>query len=217
MKKSNLFGAVLALFCLPGVFISCSDPSDDSVSNTGYTINFDLNNGTSEKVSVKVTSGSNSEKLGSYFDSIPTCEDKVLLGWATEENTAEPKYDMNSTIELNSNITLYAVWKTQYIQYFTVESVAGTPGKYKISFNISKNVSKYVLSYEHDHDGSGDREIDATARTPGDYTIYEMLNNESMFNFGKADYVYTYTLTAKLKSGGVESSKLVITVPYTGD
>ena len=81
--------------------------SETKVLNA-YTLSYDLNGGTGT-----ITNQVYLENTDLTITNVePTREDFTFLGWSTNSSATESEYEKGSTIKLISNVTLYAVWKS---------------------------------------------------------------------------------------------------------
>ena len=84
-----------------------SDTFDIYVDDTSsYTLTYNANGGSGAPSS---TSGATSYTISS---TVPTRQGYTFLGWSTSSSASSATYKPGQTINLSSNTTLYAVWKT---------------------------------------------------------------------------------------------------------
>ena len=122
MKKILLF--ILLSFCI------IIRTSALTCNENEFIVNYNANKG-----KIKLTSECVSETL---TDIKPTRSGYTFLGWSESKTASIPTYNAGDEIELNNNITLYAVWSKGYKLSFN-----GNGGK---SSKKYKTVYKY-LSY----------------------------------------------------------------------
>ena len=81
--------------------------SETKVLNA-YTLSYNLNGGTGT-----ITNQVSLENTDLTITNVePTREDFNFLGWSTNSSATASEYEKGSTINLTSNVTLYAVWKS---------------------------------------------------------------------------------------------------------
>ena len=82
--------------------------TSETVVLNAYTLSYDLNGGTGT-----ITNQVSLENTDLTITNVePTREDFTFLGWSTNNSSTEAEYEKGSTIKLISNVTLYAVWKS---------------------------------------------------------------------------------------------------------
>ena len=96
----------------------------ENSSATYYTLSYNANGGSNAPSSQRVKANT-----GFYLSSSkPTRSGYTFLGWSTNKNATSASYSPNAGVKINSNITLYAVWKkntttaTTYTGYVNTSS-----------------------------------------------------------------------------------------------
>ena len=101
---------------------------------TTYIVTYDANGGKNAPSSQTKNKGENLTLSSTQ----PTRDGYTFLGWSTDKNATSPTYGSNGTYDIDSDITLYAVWKIN------------TTGDYVVTFDtgygiITMNVDKDAI------------------------------------------------------------------------
>lgn len=84
----------------------CSDSMSVTVVETSYTLSYNANGGSG------APSSQDNEKSYTISSTVPTKFGYTFLGWSTSSSASSASYKPGNTINLSSNTTLYAVWKS---------------------------------------------------------------------------------------------------------
>lgn len=187
--------------------------------NTTYTLTYNANNGGNAPSS---QSGATSYTISS---SVPTRLGHTFLGWSTSSSASSATYKPGQTINLSSNTTLYAVWKSTVAvsedyevdvkfdfanQDHYYSFTPATSGEYSfISISAHFNTKMYIynsswtqLDFKNGFDSSCELTVNLTAGNK----YYVRLSGTNLSTgyavFGVIRYVPdTYTLTYNANGG----------------
>ena len=114
-----------------------------------YGVLYDANGGDNAPAEQIKTHGKNL----TLSSTIPTRTNYTFLGWATEENPTQVKYQPGDTYSDNSGIVLVAVWSCDLNPTITVGNVSGKPGDtVTVAVRISENpgiiAARLKISYD---------------------------------------------------------------------
>ncbi len=120
-----------------------------AVVKSQYTVNYNVNGGTGTINSQTKTYG----KPLTLSTVVPTKENDIFMGWATEDNPTVVQYQPGDTYAADSDVTLVAVWKQNLNPTIFVDSVSAKPGEtVAIPVCIAENpgivAARLKLSYE---------------------------------------------------------------------
>lgn len=127
MKKIIIFIALLFSFLYGCTSIENTGSSKDNSSNTSqnYIITFDKNGGNGEMASLSATSNRLKLSKNTFYR-----DGYIFIGWSNDPQ-GSVIYGDEETISINSNIVLYALWKSES---------SGVESSYTITFNSNGGV-----------------------------------------------------------------------------
>lgn len=103
MMKKGIYAILIALTVFALVLTGCPDPDPKTEQ---VTITFDAQGGTVSPATKKVDKGA---EAGTLPVPTPALAEKEFGGWATKADATVS--DFNKDTKVNSNITVYAIWK----------------------------------------------------------------------------------------------------------
>ena len=216
-KISGSWGYTSSIKCTNGTksgWVSLSNCSKQGSTSTTtyYTLTYNANGGSNAPSSQKVTANTNFYLSSSR----PTRSGYTFLGWTTDKNASSASYTPGQCVKINSNITLYAVWKSNTVN----------PTSVSLSF------SSCTLSM------GGTKTLTATVypSNANNKSVTWSSSNSSVVSVsnGKitAKSLGTATITAKTSNGKTATCKVTVTgvsingsyylnsfytTPYVGD
>ena len=161
----------------------------ESADTKTITITYDANGGTGAPDIQTVTLDSSTKNYTFTLSStIPTKSGYEFVGWSTSSTAETSDYKAGDKVELNSNITLYAVWQ----QYITPP----TP-TYSIIINVDENYGSIKVSPKRPKQD----DIVTVTINPNEgcelYFLSIVTRNGSDISYvNKSENIYTFTMPA---------------------
>jgi len=211
MKSKRFFAVIIATALLLGLFL----PGLGIIASAApsYTLTFDANGG-SDAPPPQATTAYTLFPISTVLTSvIPTREDHIFKGWATNPSATTVQYQPGESYTFSANMTLYAVWEPTCTITYDANSGSGAPAE-QIAGCLSQTVLSQVVPTLEGYTFRGwaatDSATAAQYQPGGSYSFTADTTLYAVWEFG---IEYTVTYAANGGSGAPAPQKAMQGTP----